>query len=110
MGASRTVKFLPILLLASCASIEVPEAPVVAQVEPALPKFVFSMEDTGPVTPTWWREFDDPMMVSLIETALKENRTLEAARANLAQVGGLIRAGPAGEILRDRHVRRTGTG
>ncbi|MFC0400634.1 efflux transporter outer membrane subunit [Paraburkholderia rhizosphaerae] len=37
-----------------------------------------------PVPPNWWRLYDDPVLNSLVEDALAENRDLKVALANLA--------------------------
>jgi NodT family efflux transporter outer membrane factor (OMF) lipoprotein len=37
-----------------------------------------------PVPPNWWRLYDDPVLNSLVEDALAENRDLRVAVANLA--------------------------
>ena len=83
-SALQSLQMAPLLCLMACASIDVPAAPEFDAVTPARSTFVFAMDETATVTPTWWRQFDDPALVSLVELALKENRTLEAARANLA--------------------------
>ncbi|MDA8707799.1 TolC family protein [Hellea sp.] len=87
----RSLRVSPLLCLAACASIDVPPAPAVAPAEATRAKFEYAIEDTIPVTPTWWRQFDDQLMVSLVEKALAENRTLEAARANLGQADATLK-------------------
>ena len=87
----RSLRVSPLLCLAACASIDVPSSPEFEAITPVQPNFLYAMDETTPVTPTWWREFDDPIMTSLVEMALKENRTLEAARANLARSDALLK-------------------
>lgn len=82
---------MPFLCLTACSTIDVPPAPEFEVVEPVRSGFVFAMEETAPITPTWWRQFDDPTLVALVELALQENRTLDVARANLAEAESVLR-------------------
>lgn len=49
----------------------------------------------GIVTADWWRLFDNPVLGDLIDHALAENPTLQAAQASLRQSEDLLRAGYA---------------
>ncbi|MEO6279778.1 TolC family protein, partial [Roseateles sp.] len=72
--------------LAGCAAFEPVQAPA-PRVALNVP-LAWSTADAGlAATPlaAWWRRFDDALLVSLIDDALRANTSLEAARAALAQ-------------------------
>src|SRR5689334_20437196 len=45
---------------------------------------------------TWWQQFGDPMLDSLVQQALSNNRELQAAQANLRQARAARAAAEAG--------------
>jgi len=45
----------------------------------------------GPVTTTWWQSLQSPRLNEYIEKALQKSRTVEAARARLAQAEAIYR-------------------
>lgn len=81
--------------LSGCATFDVPPTPVLTSVELASPTFAnASLSDFPAVTaplPNWWRRFDDPYLVTLIERALSENRDLAVAKANVNAADALLR-------------------
>lgn len=62
-----------------------------AVVEPNQPNFAYALDQIEPVTPNWWQEFDDPVLVNLVERALQENRSLKAAQENLSAADALLK-------------------
>lgn len=44
----------------------------------------------------WWRQFDDPVLVQLIDTALSDSLDLELARERVVEARALARAVPGG--------------
>ena len=90
---SRAWIVVLVLLLGGCRSVPepaVPELPVEAP--PA-----FTAEGEGeklPLTGTWWRDFDDPMLDGYVREALTKNPALDEAEARvraalaLAEIAG----------------------
>lgn len=78
------------LCLSACATY-VPPSPELGNPEAVAETFVHALPDAPDVIPDWWTQFDDPVLVSLVERALSENRSLEAARANVRAANMLIR-------------------
>lgn len=78
-------------LLASACSVLVPPAPLAASV--AVPARWSVTAAQGPqrsdapstALALWWRRFDDPLLVELVDDALAHNRSIVNARAALAQ-------------------------
>lgn len=74
-------------MLAGCAGIPVAEKPrenVTPLVKQNLPKQFFNAEGAAlPMSSSWWQGFEDPDLSRLIEIALKENRQLDVAQANI---------------------------
>ncbi|MEM1106696.1 MAG: TolC family protein [Pseudomonadota bacterium] len=71
--------------LSACASApEPPEAPAVSMSLAAFDSAdPLSGTSEAPVPADWWRTFDDPLLGSLVETALANNRELAVAAANI---------------------------
>jgi multidrug efflux system outer membrane protein len=76
-----------------------------AVVAPAVPPnshlslpLAWSESGTGSVTPlaAWWRRFEDPLLVALIDDALRANATVRGAVAALAQSRALFDVQTAG--------------
>lgn len=76
---------------AGCASIDVPPAPSPIKAESSQSKFVNALDEIQPVVPNWWEQFDDPILVNLVERALQENRSLQAAQANVLAADALLK-------------------
>ncbi|HWK50568.1 MAG TPA: TolC family protein, partial [Steroidobacter sp.] len=79
-------------LLSACA--QMPERNVPADVEGMLPdRFtdVVAIPDTG-VSPTWWQAFDDPKLVSLVESGLQYNSDLIVAAERLREARATMRS------------------
>lgn len=51
--------------------------------------------DTGKADADWWRGFDDPLLVTLVNRAIAGNTDLDQARARVEQSRALARAGGA---------------
>ena len=67
------------LLLAGCATVATgPEPESVVR----LPE-QFSEQGTQPLPDRWWRHFDDPRLDAVIDNAISENFSLQAARERL---------------------------
>lgn len=84
--------------LSACASIDVPLAPAQPDLDLTSKSFAHSTlaelpEGTDNV-PNWWTLFEDPVLVSLVQRALSENRDLAVAQANISAADALLsRAG-----------------
>ncbi|WP_116809770.1 efflux transporter outer membrane subunit [Steroidobacter cummioxidans] len=79
-------------LLSACA--QMPERNVPTDVEGMLPdRFtdVVAIPDTG-VPPTWWQAFDDPKLVSLVESGLQYNSDLIVAAERLREAHATMRS------------------
>lgn len=87
LGARAGLGLLPICLFAGCATFA-PTAPLPGTTEPlVVPQAWSTGVPASAATPLagWWQRFDDALLVSLIDDALRANTTLRAARAVLAQ-------------------------
>lgn len=82
-------------VLSACATIDVPDTPLLADMELAESEFatltLSDLPSEAEVTPTWWTRFDDPYLVRLIEQALAENRDLAVAKANVEAANAQLR-------------------
>lgn len=84
MSLSRTGRRLAVLAaalaLAGCASFKgiAPEAKLRTPAVPAA-----ATEPVAPVAPDWWREFGDPQLDALVDTALRGSPNIGIARARL---------------------------
>lgn len=76
------------MALAGCVSV--PEAPEPGAVESGA---VFAFAETAETADLaqWWMRFNDPALAGLVERALAENATLEAARANIEAARAVLR-------------------
>ncbi|MCD1622581.1 efflux transporter outer membrane subunit [Citromicrobium bathyomarinum] len=64
-------------------------------------RFVRAGEDVGVMDPAlaeWWVLLDDPELTRLVETALSENPSLQAAQARIAQARASVRQDRAGRM------------
>lgn len=78
-------------IMASCATV--PDAPV-------RPELVVSQGDFNnveapalsaePIEIAWWRTFEDPMLTTLVEQSLAENKDVAVAEANLAATRAIL--------------------
>jgi multidrug efflux system outer membrane protein len=87
------VTFATVLLLFSCASV--PSLPVQSD-SAIVPDQFATMQttsvDVDEITVDWWRSFNDPVLTDLITQALKNNRELAVAEANIATAEALLKA------------------
>lgn len=88
--------FLAALVLVSCASNPLNTDDALRDTGINADGFEFSLSDGEQITPEWWRNFDDPKLVDLVETALSQNRNISTAEANLAAADAVIRAARLG--------------
>lgn len=73
-----------LLIVAACASAPpAPERPAFTVKESAFSTTNTSGIAASPVTMTWWKTFDDPLLDQLVTTALAENKDLAVAAANI---------------------------
>jgi multidrug efflux system outer membrane protein len=86
----------------------------VAVIEPKQTNFAYALDEMQPVVPNWWQQFNDPILISLVERALQENRSLQAAQANLSAADALFRraelersfdAGSASDLSVNKNTR-----
>ncbi len=89
MSASRTIIVLLVLplLAAGCSVYPVPDRSDPPLVMPA----AFSPSGDAAGSDRWWKDFDDPALEKLVETALSGNLELRAAWARLRQAMELAR-------------------
>jgi multidrug efflux system outer membrane protein len=82
--------------LGACAAVA-PSVPPNSHL--ALP-LTWSESGSGSITPlaAWWRRFDDPLLVALIDDALRANTTVRGAVAALAQSRALADVQSAGLV------------
>ncbi|MEQ1632117.1 MAG: efflux transporter outer membrane subunit, partial [Planctomycetota bacterium] len=77
-------------LLAACAAVgndyEAPEVKLPAAWQQALDA---GLADGTPIEAEWWRTFEDPVLLELVERALAQNLDLKAAFARLSSVRAL---------------------
>ena len=76
--------------LASCATPSVPAKPTAAPLVLEQNQFANTMQNGLEVTPSWWANFSDPVLGQLVEKALRENRNIDTARANLRAADALL--------------------
>ncbi|MEM7494326.1 MAG: TolC family protein, partial [Pseudomonadota bacterium] len=73
------------LILSGCVTVpEVPARPEISKVEASFDSAESLIFDGGEVNSSWWQNFDDPLMTSLVESALAHNKDIAVAEANIA--------------------------
>jgi multidrug efflux system outer membrane protein len=93
-GAPFTAALLGVLILSGCAS-SVPAVPAEAGAE--IPAGWSQPGSAGSRLPIdWWQGFGDPLLVELVEAALRANTDVGIARANLREARALRDAAAAG--------------
>ena len=76
------------LLLAALAASGCAVGPHYKQPQPAAVKFHSedpNLETEAPFDPRWWKQFEDPVLDSLVDRALQSNNGIRIARARLAE-------------------------
>jgi multidrug efflux system outer membrane protein len=83
------------LVLAGCASVpaidpaQLPSTPVAFK--EADPRFATAAPAEAQPRGQWWRAFADPVLDGLVERAARDNTSIQAAGARLAQARALLR-------------------
>ena len=76
-----------LLFAVGCVTAPPPPAPLQLTVPEAFAQNVSAAD----LPIEWWRQFSDPALVTLVERALEQNRSLEQARADVAASEALLR-------------------
>lgn len=91
-GGLFALAVFALVLLGSCAPFAVQQAPetVARDALPGLPDVWHAVRQaSGPVRPGWIAELNDPLLLTLVEEALKNNRDLRRGAARVAQFRAL---------------------
>src|SRR5690606_7946247 len=86
-----SLMLLSALALTGCAMAPVPESTL--DIPPQ-----FSSAGSQPLPDIWWQHLEDPALDRLIQQALRQNFSLAATRARLAQARALTREARADRI------------
>ena len=83
----RACGWLAFVALSACGTLETPPL-----LEGKTAVFAEAAPDVPSTSPTWWKSLDDPTLDALIEVALIDNLSLQAATLRLAEARDLDRA------------------
>ncbi|RKQ69116.1 multidrug efflux system outer membrane protein [Litorimonas taeanensis] len=85
------------LTLSACATPSVPPKPEFTSQIVTQNTFANAVQEGEQSVPDWWSSFDDPILESLVDTALRNNRNIDVAAANLRAADALVRAARLGK-------------
>lgn len=95
---TASISILILALLAACTPMRDYKAPALDQHAPQAFDVAVEAYDAGEAVEAWWQAFDDAQLDALVQAALKNNRSIHVALANLREVRAL-----AGATRRDRY-------
>ena len=82
---------LAALVLANCATVPpAPEAPDAPATSESFAAANSSLVSQAPIEIEWWAGFSDPLLTSLVNDALSENKNLAVAEANVSAARAIL--------------------
>lgn len=86
-----------IISLTACATSNISDGPLLPVESSTQKKFTYALNSGQNVTPNWWENFDDKELVYWVELALKNNRSLDVAQANITGAELLVKSAKIGK-------------